>query len=46
MGILRRATLNMVHTLQQNFRPGLSIGLLQDKIGCNLVLLAPIRHDG
>ena len=42
MGILRRAALNMVHALQQNFRPDWSIGLLRDKIGCNPALLAPI----
>ena len=35
MGILRRAALNIVRTLQQNFRPDLSIGLLRDKIGRN-----------
>ena len=42
MSILRRAVLNMVCTLQQNFRPDLSIGLLRDKIGRNPALLAPI----
>ncbi len=42
MGIFRRAALNMVRTLQQNFRPDLSIGLLRDKIGRNPALLAPI----
>ena len=42
MGILRRANLNMVRTVQQNFRPDLSIGLLRDKIGRNPALLAPI----
>ena len=42
MGILRRAALNIVRTLQQNFRPDLSIGLLRDKIGRNPALLAPI----
>ena len=42
MGILRRAALNMVRTVQQNFRPDLSIGLLRDKIGRNPALLAPI----
>ena len=42
MGILRRASLNMVRTVQQNFRPDLSIGLLRDKIGRNPALLAPI----
>ncbi len=35
MGILRRVALNMVRTVQQNFRPDLSIG-------CNPALLAPI----
>ena len=42
MGILRRAALNIVRTLQQHFRPDLSIGLLRDKIGRNPALLAPI----
>ena len=42
MGILRRAALNLVCTLQQNFRPFLSIGLLRDKIGRNPALLVPI----
>ena len=42
MGILRRAALNMVRTVQQNCRPDLSIGLLRDKIGRNPALLAPI----
>ena len=42
MGILRRAALNMLRTVQQNFRPDLSIGLLRDKIGRNPALLAPI----
>ena len=42
MGILRRAALNIVRTLQQHFRPDLSIGQLRDKFGCNPVLLAPI----
>ncbi len=42
MGILGRAALNMVRTVQQNFRPDLSIGLLRDKIGRNPALLAPI----
>ncbi len=41
-GRLRRAALNIVRTLQQNFRPDLSIGLLRDKIGRNPALLAPI----
>ena len=42
MGILRRAILNMVRTLQQHSGPDLSIGLLRDKIGRNPALLAPI----
>ena len=42
MGILRRAALNMVRTVQQNFRPDLSIGLLRDKIRRNPTLLAPL----
>ena len=42
MGILRRAALNIVRTLQQNSGPDLSIGLLRDKIGRNPALLAPI----
>ncbi len=42
MGIFRRAALNMVRMVQQNFRPDLSIGLLRDKIGRNPALLAPI----
>ena len=42
MGILRWAALNMVRTVQQNFRPDLSIGLLRDKIGRNPALLVPI----
>ena len=33
MGILRRAALNMVCTVQQNFSADVSIGLLRDKIG-------------
>ena len=37
-----KAALNMVRTVQQKFRPDLSIGLLRDKIGRNLALLAPI----
>ncbi len=43
MGIFRRAALNMVRMVQQNFRPDLSIGLLRDKIGRNPALLALIR---
>ncbi len=42
MGILGRAALNLVRTVQQNFRPDLSIGLLRDQIGRNPALLAPI----
>ena len=42
MGIPGRSALNMVRTVQQNCRPDWSIGLLQDKIGCNPALLAPI----
>ncbi len=42
MGIPGRAALNIVRTLQQNFRPDLSMGLLRDKIGRNPALLAPI----
>ncbi|MYD89590.1 MAG: transposase [Caldilineaceae bacterium SB0662_bin_9] len=42
MVILRRAAMNLVRTVQQHFRPDLSIGLLRDKIGRNPVLLAPI----
>ena len=34
MGIPGRVALNMARTVQQNCRPDLSIGLLQDKIGC------------
>ena len=40
MGIPGRVALNMVRTVQQNFRPDLSIGLLRDKIGRNPTLLA------
>ena len=42
MGILRRAALNMIRMVQQNFRPDLSIGLLRDKIGHDPALLAAI----
>ena len=42
MGTLRRTALNMVRTVQQKFRPDLSIGPLRDKIGSNSALLAPI----
>ena len=41
MGILGRAALNRVRTVQQNFRPDLSIGLLRDRSGRNPALLAP-----
>ena len=43
MDILRQTALNIVRTVQQHFRPDLSIGLLRDKIGHNPALLAPIR---
>ena len=33
MGILRRAALNRVHTIQQNSGVDVSIGLLRDRIG-------------
>ena len=33
IGILRRAALNMVRTLQQNFSADVSIGLWRDRIG-------------
>ena len=42
MAILRRSALNMVRTVQQNFRPDLSIGLPRDKIGHHPALLAPV----
>ena len=41
MGILRRAALNMVHTVQQNPGSFVSIGLLRDRIGRQPWLLAP-----
>ena len=41
MGILRRAALNIVRMVQQNFKPDLSIRLLRDKIRRNPVLLIP-----
>ena len=50
MAILRRSALNMVRTVQQNFRLDLSIGLLRDKIGRNratgrpLSTTTPIPH--
>ena len=40
MGILRRAALNMVRTVQQNFSTDVSIGLLRDKIGRHPWILA------
>ena len=40
MGILRRAALNMVRTLQQNFSADVSIGLLRDRIGRHPWILA------
>lgn len=42
MGILRRAALNMVRTVQQNVRPDLSIRLLRHRIACNLDLMTPL----
>ena len=33
MGILRRAALNMVRTVQRNLATDVSIGLLRDRIG-------------
>ena len=42
MGILRRAAMNLVRTVQQHFRSDLSIGLPRDKIGRNSALLALI----
>ena len=41
MGILRRAALNMVRTVQQNLSSYVSIGLLRDRIGRQPWLLAP-----
>ena len=40
MGILRRATLTMVRTLQRNFSPDVSTRLLRDRIGCQPWILA------
>jgi len=40
MGILRRAALNMIRTIQRNFRPDVSIGLLRDHIGRQPWILA------
>ena len=40
MGILRRAALNMVRTVQQNLGADVSIGLLRDRIGRHPWLLA------
>ena len=40
MGILRRAVLNMLRTLQQNFSKDVSIGLLRDRIGRQPWILA------
>ncbi len=40
MGILRRAALNMVRTVQQNFSTDVSIGLLRDQIGRHPWILA------
>ena len=40
MGILRRAALNMLRTLQQNFSAHVSIGLLRDRIGRQPWILA------
>ena len=40
VGIPGQATLNMVHTLQQNFSVDVSIGLLRDRIGHHPWILA------
>ena len=40
MGVLRRAALNMLRTLQRNFSPDESIGLLRDRIGRQPWILA------
>ncbi len=40
MGILRRAALNMLRTLQQHFSKDVSIGLLRDRIGRRPWILA------
>lgn len=42
MDILRRTALNMKWTVQQNFGPNLSIGLLHDQIGHHPWILVPI----
>ena len=42
MGILRRAALNMVRTVQQNPGPDVSIGLLRNKIGRHPWILAAV----
>ncbi|MCY4522075.1 MAG: ISAs1 family transposase [Caldilineaceae bacterium] len=40
MGILRRAALNMLRTLQQHSGKDVFIGLLRDRIGCQPWILA------
>ena len=40
MGVLHLAALNMVRTLQPNFSPDVSIGLLRDRIRRPLWILA------
>ena len=40
MGILRRAALNRVQTIQRNFETDVSIGLQQDRIGRQPWILA------
>ena len=40
MGILRRAALNMVRTVQQNFSEDVFMGLLRDRIGRHPWILA------
>ena len=40
MGILRRAALNMIRTVQQNFSADVSMGLLRDRIGRHPWILA------
>ena len=42
MGILRRAVLNMVRTIQQNFGADVSIGLLRDRTGRHPWILAAV----
>ena len=42
MGILRRAALNMVRTVQQNFSADVSIGLLRNRIECHPWILAAV----